>query len=114
MKSAFMLTTVPQTCRNSVDGEMDALDNALVGVAVPMPPEQFELRVVKGIDIGKPGTDGAGERGIAFQQAFLVEDREPPIDRTLPLGAKPCKNGYTRGGILHELHVARGDGDIAL
>src|SRR5262245_29727961 len=106
MKSAFMLTTIPQTCRNPVDGEVNALDNAVVRVAVPMPPEQFELDVVKRIDIGKPGPDGAGERGIALQQAFLVEDREQPLDRILPFGAKPCENGLPYRGVLDELHIA--------
>src|SRR5262245_27891130 len=111
MKSACMLPTIPQTRRNSVDGEMDALNNALIRLAVPIALEQFELHVIERIDIREPVADRAGERRVALEQALLLEDRQERLDRILPLGPQPREDRLAQVDVVHELHVARSDGD---
>src|SRR5215213_5390553 len=62
------LAAVAQSCGNPVDRQMDALDDALVGVAGAVALQQLKLHVIERIDVGKAVADSAGERRVAFQQ----------------------------------------------
>jgi len=51
------LTTVAQSCGYPVDGQMDCLHHALVGVARPVASQQFDLYMVERIEVGKAVLD---------------------------------------------------------
>src|SRR6476469_5589717 len=75
MPAAAALSRIAQARGDAVDGEMDALDDALVGVAGAVALQELELHVVEGIEVGKAVADGAGEQGIGLQQLGLPHDR---------------------------------------
>src|SRR5262249_13449800 len=112
MKSACMLPTIQKPRRNPVDGEMDALNNALVRLAVPVAFEQFELHVIERVDIGEPVADRTGERRVALEQALLLEDRQQRLDRILPLGAEPREDRLAQADLVHALRATRSHGEI--
>jgi hypothetical protein len=50
------LTTVAQSCGYPVDGQMDCLHHALVGIARPVTSQQFDLYMVERIEVRcRPG-----------------------------------------------------------
>src|SRR5215211_3218093 len=109
MKSAFMLSSaVPQSRGDAVDGEMDGLDDPLVGVAGAVALQQFELHVIERIDIGKTIAKGTGERRVALQQRILLEDRQQRLPRALILVADACEDRLAQLRIRDQLLVARG------
>jgi hypothetical protein len=51
------LATVAQPCGYPVDGQMDCLHHALVGIASPVTLQQFDLHMVERIEVGKAVLD---------------------------------------------------------
>ena len=52
-----LLATVAQSCRDPVDGQMNALHDALVRIPGPVPLQELDLQMVQGVEIGKPVAD---------------------------------------------------------
>jgi hypothetical protein len=51
------LATVAQPCGYPVDGQMDCLHHALVGIASPVTLQQVDLHMVERIEVGKAVLD---------------------------------------------------------
>src|SRR5262249_21834825 len=100
------LTTVAQSCGYPVDGQMDCLHHALVGIAGPMTLQQFDLYMVERIEVGKAVLDRARQQGILVEQCLLTGDGEQHFNRVLPFGAQPRKDSFAELGVLDELRVA--------
>src|SRR5438034_293843 len=100
------LATVAQPCGYPVDGQMDCLHHALVGIASPMTPEQFDLYMVQRIEVGKAVLDRARQQGILVEQCLLAGDGEQHFNRILPFGTQPRKDSFAQLGVLDELRVA--------
>src|SRR5262245_26747452 len=103
---AGSLATVAQPCGYPVDGQMDCLHHALVGIASPVTPEQFDLYMVQRIEVGKAVLDRAREQGILLEQCLLAGDGEQHFNRILPFGTQPRKDRFAQLGVLDELRVA--------
>src|SRR6516165_11053105 len=85
--SNIALATVAQPSRDPVDGQMDALHHALVRVSSTIAPQELELHMVQGIEIGKPVAYRACEQRVGLQQCLVPHDRKQRIDRIAPFGA---------------------------
>ena len=68
---AHDLAAVAQAGGDAVDAEVDALDDARVGVAGAVAAQQFDLHVVERIDVGEAVADRARQQRIALQQRLL-------------------------------------------
>jgi hypothetical protein len=62
------LATVAQPCGYPVDGQMDCLHHALVGIARAVTLQQLDLYMVERIEVGKAVLDRARQQGIAVEQ----------------------------------------------
>src|SRR5215831_4856253 len=100
------LATVAQPCGDPVDGQMDRLHHALVGLAGPMTLQQFDLYMVERIEVGEAVLDRARQQGILVEQCLLASDGEQHINRAVPFGTQPRKDGFAQFGVLDELRVA--------
>src|SRR5688500_10342660 len=110
MKSAFMLSSaIPQSRGNAIDGEMDGLDDALVGVAGAIALQQLELYVVERVDIGETIANGACEGGVAFEKRVLLEDRQQRLPRAFVFVADAGEYRFAQLRIGDQLLVARRD-----
>jgi hypothetical protein len=49
------LAAVAQPCGYPVDGQVDCLHHAIVGIAAPVTLQQFDLYMVEWIEVGKSG-----------------------------------------------------------
>src|SRR5262245_54043781 len=100
------LATVAQPCGYPVDGQMDCLHHALVGIAGSMTLQQFDLYMVERIEVGKAVLDRARQQGILVEQCLLAGDNEQHFNRILPFGTQPRKDSFAQLGVLDELSVA--------
>src|SRR5262245_34923556 len=100
------LATVAQPCGYPIDGQMDCLHHALVGLAGPMTLQQFDLYMVERIEVGEAVLDRARQQGILVEQCLLAGDGEQHINRVLPFGTQPWKDSFAQLGVLDELRVA--------
>jgi hypothetical protein len=66
------LATVAQPCGYPVDGQMDCLHHALVGIAGPVTLRQFDLHMVERIEVGKAVLNRARQQGILIEQCLLA------------------------------------------
>src|SRR5215471_10149905 len=75
---AIVSPGVAQACGDSVDREMDAAANTLVGLvglaAAAVALDQFDLQVVERIEVRQAIADVARERGTRFEQLLLPAD----------------------------------------
>src|ERR687888_330834 len=104
--AAGSLAAVAQPCGYSVDGQMDCLHHALVGIAGPVTPEEFDLYMVQRIEVGKAVLDRAREQGILLEQCLLAGDGEQHFNRILPFGTQSRKDSFAQLGVLDELRIA--------
>src|SRR6266481_5644546 len=100
------LATVAQPCGYPVDGQMDCLHHALVGIAGPVTLQQFDLYMVERIEVGKAVLDRARQQGILVEQCLLAGDGEQHFNRVLPFGTQPRKDSFAQLGVLDELRIA--------
>src|SRR5438105_3458740 len=114
MNSAFMLAAVPETCRDTIYRKMDALNNAVVRLPVPIALEKLELHVIEGIDVRKSIADGARQRRIALERSLCFENREQRVKRVPPFGVQAREDRLAQLAILDEILITRCDGDVAL
>src|SRR5215813_12645993 len=80
------LAAVAQPRGYPIDGQMDRLHHALVGLAGPMTLQQFDLYMV--------------------ERCLLASDGEQHINRALPFGTQPRKDSFAQLGVLDKLRVA--------
>src|SRR5262252_7517910 len=64
------LATVAQPCGYPIDGQMDCLHHALVGLAGAMTLQQFDLYMVERIEVGEAVLDRARQQGILLEQCL--------------------------------------------
>ena len=100
------LATVAQPCGYPIDGQMDCLDDALVGIAGPMTLQQLDLYMVERIEVRKTVLDRARQQGILVEQCLLAGDGEQHFNRGLPFGTQPRKDSLAQFGVLDKLRVA--------
>src|SRR5436190_20667872 len=100
------LTTVAQPRSYPVDGQMDRLHHALVGIAGPVTLQQFDLYMVERIEVGKAVLNGARQQGILLEQSTLAGDGEHHFNRVPPFGAQARKDRFAPFRVLDELRVA--------
>ena len=94
-----------QPCCDPVDGQMNCLYHALVGIAGPVTLQQFDLYMVERIEVGKSVLARAREQGILVEQCLLARDGEQHFNRRLPFGTQPRKDSFAQLGVLDELRV---------
>ena len=100
------LATVAQPCGYPIDGQMDCLHHALVGLAGPVTLQQFDLYMVERIEVGEAVLDRARQQGILVEQCLLASDGEQHVNRALPFGTQPRKDSFAQLGVLDKLRVA--------
>src|SRR5262249_49417568 len=100
------LATVAQPCGYPIDGQMDCLHHALVGLAGPMTLQQFDLHMVERIEVGEAVLDRARQQGILVEQCLLASDGEQHFNRVPPFDTQPRKDSFAQLGVLDELRVA--------
>src|SRR5215831_17939677 len=83
---------VPQTCRDTIYRKMDATHNTIVLIAVPIALEQFQLYIIKGIDVGKSVADDTRQRRIALERRPGLQNRQQRFERILPFGVEALEN----------------------
>jgi hypothetical protein len=81
-------------CGYPVDGQMDCLHHALVGIAGPMTLQQFDLYMVERIEVGEAILDRARQQRILVEQCLLAGDREQHFNCVLPFGTQPRKDSF--------------------
>ena len=100
------LATIAQPCGYPVDGQVDCLHHALVGIASPVTLQQFDLYMVERIQVGETVLDRARQQRILIEQCLLAGDGEQHINRALPFGTQPRKDSFAQLGVLDKLRVA--------
>src|SRR5262249_36558397 len=105
------LPAIAQARGDAIDGQVDSLNHALVGIAGAVALEQLDLQVVDGIEIGETVADRPGEQRILLQQDLLLHDGEHRLDRILPFSAESRKDPVAQAAALDQVCVARGDRD---
>src|SRR5687767_5106412 len=78
------LPGVAQSGSEAVDGKVDAALHARLGVPRPVAPQELQLQVVQGIEVGEAVADGACERGVRLEEAGAAGDREERLHRRIP------------------------------
>jgi hypothetical protein len=58
------LATVAQSCGYPVDGQVDCLHHALVGIAGPVTLQQLDLYMIELIEVGKAVLNRARQQGF--------------------------------------------------
>src|SRR5262249_39020612 len=100
------LTTVAQSCSYPVNGQMDCLHHALVGIARSVTSQQFDLYMVERIEVGKAVLNRARQQGILVEQCLLAGDGEQRFNRVLPFGTQSRKDSFTQLGVFDEFRIA--------
>jgi len=100
------LATVAQPRGYPVDGQVDCLHHALVGISGPVTLQQFDLYMVERIEVRKAVLDRAHQQGILVEQCLLAVDGEQHFNRVLPLGTQPRKDSFAQLGVLDKVRVA--------
>src|SRR6516162_9646637 len=103
---AWELATVAQPCGYPIDCQMDCLDHALIGLAGPMTLQQFDLYMVERVEVGEAVLDRARQQGILVEQCLLASNDEQHINRVLPFGSQPRKDGLAQFAVIDKLRVA--------
>src|SRR5947208_7716247 len=100
------LATVAQPCGYPIDGQMDCLHHALVGITGPVTLQQFDLYMVERIEVGKAVLNRARQQRILLEQCLLAGDCEQHFNRGMPFRTQPRKDGFAQFRVLDELRVA--------
>src|SRR6516162_9684461 len=79
---AWELAAVAQPRGYPIDGQMDCLHHALVGLAGAMTLQQFDLYMVERIEVGEAVLDRARQQGILLVHCHSARSRGKTASRS--------------------------------